>query len=1033
MAEITYRSPGVYTTEIDLTGPTTAVPVGVPAGIIGTANEGPAYIPLTVGSYSDYARIFGATDGEKFGPLAVNQFLKNATACTYLRVLGIGDGKQRNSSTGKVTSAGFIVGSQQVQSNGNVGSNPYAVFGGSEGRTLFLGCYMSQSAGNTEFTDANIQYAQLPSTASVILRGVLLTPSGVVATLSASQGGYGGGSDVPLSSVRATTNGPVNTNLLKGGPIGGVDKATSRFVMLLNGHKSTSDSPNAITASFELTDGSYFSNVFNTDPLKIEEKGHLLYAHYDIHPARAVVTGAGRLNNDAAAVGGGPDKSEPIAFLASGSLVRNTGAAATPNYESFEERFTTPASPFVTSQVYGASPWDLFRIHSLGDGAYSNSMFKITIENLQPSRETNGYGKFDLIVRRFHDTDYERRALESYRGLTLNPSDERYIGRVIGDMNSYFDFDQSLSSQKIVIQGSHPVRSNYIRVEIGNALAAGKVPNDAMPMGHRGVGHLVTSGSSTLGNFFQDPAVRLGGPVVGTSPELGCSQANAAVAPPVPFRENVKVGNSPFETVETALHWGIQFMQKTSATNPNLISTPDNTIEQLTKFFPSYGKSNMDFFVSNNAGIADRNSAILDVDRFNNNAFSLERISVRTGSDTNADPEYWVSASYHRNPGSISINSALKTRALKVDDFKISGNRTFGKYTFIVQGGFDGSNIFNKDKQGLLDPAVRREMDDSTSQGGTSGPTVSAYRKALDIMGTKSDVEIKLLAVPGLRHTAVTDYAIDTVENRFDALYIMDIEEKDALNAYITSSKPEGEFWQTTSSGQMQSVFPNVTYTTRQLRSRALDSSFAAAYFPDVVLTDPTTNTNVQVPPSVAVLGAFSLNDRVGYQWFAPAGFTRGAMSDVLSTRVSLNKDNKDTLYDADINPVIATPNNGIVVFGQKTLLQAASALDRVNVRRLLIYIRRQVRNVANRIIFEPNRQETLDKFNSLVQPILQTVQERSGVDRYKVIIDATTTTQADVENNTLRGKIFIQPTRTAEFVALDFTLTNAGDAFDQA
>ena len=333
----------------------------------------------------------------------------------------------------------------------------------------------------------------------------------------------------------------------------------------------------------------------------------------------------------------------------------------------------------------------------------------------------------------------------------------------------------------------------------------------------------------------------------------------------------------------------------------------------------------------------------------------------------------------------------------------------------------------------MLDAAARREIDDSTNQGGTSGPTVSAYRKALDIMGTKSDVEIKLLAVPGLRHPTVTDYAIDTVESRFDAMYIMDIEEKDALNSYITSSKPEGEFWADTASGEMQSVFPNVTYTSQQFRSRALDSSFAAAYFPDLVLTDPTTLTNVQVPPSVGVLGAFALNDRVGYQWFAPAGFTRGAMSDVLLTRVSLNKDNKDLLYDSDINPITPTPNNGIIVFGQKTLLQAASALDRVNVRRLLIYIRRQVRNVANRIIFEPNRQETLDKFNALVQPILQTVQERSGVDRYKVIIDATTTTQTDVENNTLRGKIFIQPTRTAEFVALDFVLTTAGDAFDQA
>ena len=122
-----------------------------------------------------------------------------------------------------------------------------------------------------------------------------------------------------------------------------------------------------------------------------------------------------------------------------------------------------------------------------------------------------------------------------------------------------------------------------------------------------------------------------------------------------------------------------------------------------------------------------------------------------------------------------------------------------------------------------------------------------------------------------------------------------------------------------------------------------------------------------------------------------------------------------------------------MMVWGQKTLLSNASALDRVNVRRLLIFIRRRVRDISRQMLFEPNRQETLDKFTSLVQPVLQTIQERSGVDRYKVIIDATTTTQADVENNTLRGKIFIQPTRTAEFVALDFVVTNAGDGFANA
>jgi phage tail sheath protein FI len=307
--------------------------------------------------------------------------------------------------------------------------------------------------------------------------------------------------------------------------------------------------------------------------------------------------------------------------------------------------------------------------------------------------------------------------------------------------------------------------------------------------------------------------------------------------------------------------------------------------------------------------------------------------------------------------------------------------------------------------------AVKREMDDS-NQGQTDGPTVAAYRKAVDIMGAKSDVDIQILTIPGLRHTAVTDYAIDAIENRFDAIYLMDIQERDNLNNVITSSYD-------------QQV--SVSNTITDFKNRSLDTSFAAAYFPDVVVQDPTTLSNVTCPPSVAVLGAFSYNDSVGYPWFAPAGFTRGALSAVDRAAVYLNRDNLDNLYDADINPLTAFPGTGVVVWGQKTLQAAESSLDRINVRRLLIDIRRSVRAVANTLLFEPNRAETLDRFTSLVNPILQSVQERSGLDRFKVIIDTSTTTQADVENNTLRGKIFLQPTRTAEFIALDFVVTNAG------
>jgi phage tail sheath protein FI len=177
----------------------------------------------------------------------------------------------------------------------------------------------------------------------------------------------------------------------------------------------------------------------------------------------------------------------------------------------------------------------------------------------------------------------------------------------------------------------------------------------------------------------------------------------------------------------------------------------------------------------------------------------------------------------------------------------------------------------------------------------------------------------------------------------------------------------------------------------------------------------------------VAVLGAFSLNDSVAHPWFAPAGFSRGALQSVEDIAVKLNRDNMDALQDADVNPLVSFPGQGPVVFGQKTLLQAESALDRVNVRRLLIDIRRKVRGVANTFVFEPARAATLQRFSAAVNPILANVQAQQGLTRFRVVIDTTTTTQADIENNTIRGKIFLQPTRSVEFVSLDFVVTNAG------
>ena len=529
-------------------------------------------------------------------------------------------------------------------------------------------------------------------------------------------------------------------------------------------------------------------------------------------------------------------------------------------------------------------------------------------------------------------------------------------------------------------------------------------------MGFRGPFHLVTSGTAPLTAVdVSADAISSGTAHLTTA---GDNSIKRAVQPPVPFRLNITQGDDPKKTVNKQLYWGVQFENQTSLVEPNLSQVSNKTIRSLTKFFPTHQTSWRNFAVGENAGTADSGGTVLDSDRFNNNLFALDRIQVRTGSNGIVDAKELVSMSYVRD-GNITANEGNKTRALSVElDFGDLTVRRLAKFSFYMQGGFDGVNIFNSDTANLTNAAVKQEMDDS-ARGQNLGPTVKAYQKALDVMGNPSDVDIKALAIPGMRHSIITDDAINTVaSDRFDAIYIMDVEERDTLNSVVTSS--------------LQDV--HVGNTSTQFSLRGLDSNFAAAYFPDVVVESPFTGLPTSVPPSVVVMGALSRNDAVAFPWFAPAGYTRGALQSTESVALNLNRANMDTLQDARINPIVSFPgSDGVVVWGQKTLQAAQSALDRVNVRRLLIELRRQVKQIANSLIFEPNREATLVRFSGLVNPVLQRVQEQQGINRFRVIIDATTTTQADIENNTVRGKIFVEPTRTAEVAEIDFIVTNQG------
>jgi len=606
-----------------------------------------------------------------------------------------------------------------------------------------------------------------------------------------------------------------------------------------------------------------------------------------------------------------------------------------------------------------------------------------------------------LIVRDFNDTDINPVIFESFTNLNLDPNSSRYICRVIGDQKVLFNFDDTEDSQSIVVEGEYSNNSKYIRVEPSDQLKIGQIPDEAIPFGFRGHYHLQTSGSS------------LSLPVESNELISSGTIGDKIVQPPIPMIQKLTIGTGTRTKVNSNIYWGPQFTKIQSTLDPNKSFTNTTSINNFTKYFGDFRTDVANMWVGDNEGTANnKHLGILDADVFNLNMFALDKVKVVTGSDTKADPQKWSDAVYVRN-GSITNdpNSASKTRALKVSDFEKVANRKYGKFTCFLQGGFDGVNIFDKEKSELSNVAAHREFSNESTQGGVNGPTVAAYRKAIDIMATDADVDIQLLAIPGQRNQGVSDYAISAVESRFDSMLIMDIEEKDESDAIVT--------------GSIQTV--NVGKTIDNLKNRGLNSSFAAAYFPDVIIRHPDKATNLRVPPSVVALGAFSKNDTLGQPWFAPAGFNRTSLGNVIESTMVLKQDNLDSLYDTKINPITSFSGTSLVIWGQKTLQQAANALDRVNVRRLLIEIRRLIRNAANQVIFEPNREETLVKFRNLVNPILQNVQDNQGLTRYKVVIDTTTTTQADVENNTIRGKILLQPAKTIEFVALDFVVTNNG------
>ena len=337
------------------------------------------------------------------------------------------------------------------------------------------------------------------------------------------------------------------------------------------------------------------------------------------------------------------------------------------------------------------------------------------------------------------------------------------------------------------------------------------------------------------------------------------------------------------------------------------------------------------------------------------------------------------------------------------DGVSLTTSTDLSKRNFIVcfQEGFDGMNPATPINLGddiVAGNSQGFDLSSSTSQGSL------AYAKALAALSNADEFDINMVATPGVirrLHPAIVTSVLEMCENRADCFYIMD----------STS-------WSDT---------PAQAIT----QASAIDSNYVATYYPWVKTVDINTNKLIQVPPSVLLPGVFAASDNVSAEWFAPAGLNRGGLLGAISVQNRLTQAEKDDLYEGKVNPIVQFPGQGIVVFGQKTLQDRPSALDRINVRRLLLTVRKFIASSSRYLVFEQNSADTRQRFLQIVNPYLESIQQRQGLYAFKVVMDESNNTPDVIDRNILKGDIYLQPTKTAEFIVLDFNILPTGATFE--
>jgi hypothetical protein len=1047
-----FVSPGVFVNEID-NSQLPASPAGIGPVLIGRAEKGPALRPVTVSSFAEFVNVFGTpapggagndvwregTDktATTYGMYGAQAYLRNSSPLTYVRLLG--DNAQ-GVSPDAAGAAGWnandawgLVVFEQDSSTAAVcatGSLSFASGAIAVGETLTLPDVVltvisptgAAGPGTIQIGASDNEFAANALTAinfssSVVVAVDHVGPDPLLVTSASTCGAAGDSILLESSQVNGIRVNPldggaaVGTGSLSGGvdATHGFDGALAAIfygteddvTFELSGnvlHSLPSDATPSVGDATQSADvivqavgpGKEFKLVIGNYDGATDLTTTFNFNRADSRYIRKVFNTNPQLTNGETTAA----SAEVEYFLGEtfdrhleANVEANTQAdtfAAIVKLSNGTEDGANHKAPLQSAQTPhvisckldpSEDPTNLFQIVALDEpGDWSNRNIKVSIQDVKRStNESTEYGTFSVVVRHLSDSDNVVRVIEQFNNCDLNPDSVNYVARKIGTQTRVWDDTE----RRYRTEGDWPNNSAYIRLAMNSNVDAGLTNAALLPFGFRGITKYEDESdmdSAGNGNWIvSSVSAPAGYQNAGPFYASGSALTASVVYPAPELRVSASDGNL---SNPTDAYFGFQ-----TARTPGSTVFAQSTIDLVRPRGGIVGN----MFVGTD-GTLNTDTSVL---------FTLDDISGSAG--------VWVQGA----SGSTSLTAV---------NGAVSGvlDAGFDRFTVPVYGGFDGVNVTDMD--------AFANINIGTSD--TNSYTFNSIRRAIDSVADPEVVEMNLASVPGLTNDGLTTHLVRTCEDRADALAVIDL--PDAFQP-----RAEGQ--------EVDRLNESSTITTliNGLRSRALNSSYGCTYYPWVRARDTINGAFVWLPPSIPAIGTFSSSQRKTQVWFAPAGFNRGGLTEgsagipVVDVAHQLRRKDRDDLYTANINPIAKFPAEGIVIFGQKTLQVTPSALDRINVRRLMIFVKKRISQIASGLLFEPNVKQTWLRFKGQVDPFLANVKTNFGLTDYKVVLDDTTTTPELVDRNILYAKIYLKPARAIEFIAIDFNITRTGASFD--